>query len=407
MAIKTEKLWFTNQTGQKLAALLDLPGGSVRSCALFAHCFTCSKDIFAAREVARHLAGLGFAVLRFDFAGLGQSQGDFADTNFSSDVSDLVEAAKALEKRGLAPELLVGHSLGGAAAIMAAPKIPSIKALVSIAAPANPAHVMKHFDTVKPEIEAQGIAKVQIAGRPFTVKQQFLDDLAGSSLDEAQRAYKGALLVLHAPLDQVVGIDNAAQIFTRAQHPKSFISLDNADHLLSRRDDASYVAGLIATWAQRYLSFPKETVKKRPDEGVVRATERDPNGLTIDLYVGKEHHLISDEPLALGGANLGPTPYQLVSSGLASCTALTLRMYARRKKLPLEAVSVDVSHDKVHASDCEDCERPGAKIDLFHRSIRLEGELNAEQRKRLLEIADLCPVHKSLHATAKIETVLE
>ena len=406
MTALQEKIRFSGHDGKPLAALLNKPAGVIRSVAIFAHCFTCSKDIFAARQVAMRLTGLGFAVLRFDFTGLGHSEGEFANTNFSSNVEDLCAAADYLSSVGMAPSLLIGHSLGGAAVIKAAPDIPSIKAIATIGAPGDPAHVAHNFGEARAEIEAAGIAEVILAGRPFTIKKQSLRDIEQASLAEAQQRFKGATLIMHAPLDNIVGIENAADIFMRSRHPKSFISLDGADHLLSRQPDAEYAAQLIGAWADRYLPPIDTSNSEGPEEGVVRSAERHKVTLTQDIFVGDKFRLVGDEPKSVGGSDFGPTPYQFLAAGLASCTSLTLRIYAKHKGLDLTSVAVDVSHDKIHAEDCEACEQTDGKIDQFTRRIHIHGNLSSEERQKLLEIADKCPVHRTLHAVADIQTEL-
>ncbi|MHA1529401.1 MAG: bifunctional alpha/beta hydrolase/OsmC family protein [Alphaproteobacteria bacterium] len=402
----SEKLEFTGHGGDALAARFDTPDGPFKAVALFAHCFTCSKDIPAARRIAARLAGLGIAVLRFDFTGLGHSQGEFANTHFSSNVGDLVAAARHLEDLGQAPALLIGHSLGGAAVLAAAADIPSAKAVVTIGAPADPAHVIHNFGARIDEIREAGEAQVSLAGRPFTIRRAFLDDISAARLTPAIAGLKRALLVLHGPRDQTVGIENAGEIFAAARHPKSFVTLDDADHLLSRAEDAEYAAEVIATWARRYLGLTDDPAPAGAPEGIVRVSEADPAGFLQDVAAGPKHHLLADEPTAYGGTDAGPTPYQLLSAGLGACTSMTVRMYARRKGWPLEHIAVDISHDKVHARDCADCPDQTAKIDLFQRTIRLDGPLDADQRARLLAIADRCPVHRTLEGTIRVETVL-
>jgi putative redox protein len=402
----TQKLEFTGHGGEVLAARFDLPDGKVKAVALFAHCFTCSKDIAAARRIAARLAGLGIAVLRFDFTGLGHSQGEFANTHFSSNIADLVAAARHLEGLGQAPALLIGHSLGGAAVLAAAAQIPSAKAVVTIGAPADPGHVIHNFGGKLDEIKAAGQAQVSLAGRDFTIRQDFIEDVSAAKLTPAISALKRALLVLHAPGDQTVGIENAGEIFGAAKHPKSFVTLDDADHLLSRSEDAEYAADVIAAWSRRYLGLKDDPARPGAPEGVVRVSEADPAGFLQDVEAGPKHHVLADEPAAYGGTDAGPTPYQFLSAGLGACTSMTVRMYARRKGWPLEHVSVDVSHDKVHAQDCADCPDKNAKIDVFQRRIRLDGPLDADQRARLLAIADRCPVHRTLEGNIKVETVL-
>ena len=402
----SQKISFTNRQGQQLAARLDLPLGPPRAYALFAHCFTCSKDIFAASRIAQGLNSNGIAVLRFDFTGLGASEGEFANTNFSSNMEDLVDAAQFLETEHQAPALLIGHSLGGAAVLAAAPQMDSVKVVATINAPADPDHVKENFSYAIPEILEAGEAQVSLAGRPFTIKQQFLEDIAQQKLLDTVSTMKKALIVFHGPLDQQVSIENAAAIYGAAKHPKSFISLDQADHLLSSREDAAYVADILGSWANRFLpALPED--QDLPDEGDVRVRENGLGRFTQSISVGGRHSLTADEPPRLGGLDTGPTPYDLLLSGLGACTTMTMRMYAQRKGWPLDRASVTLHHDKIHAEDCEACETSSGKVDKIQRKIHLEGDLSAEQRARLLEIADKCPVHKTLHSEVRIESALE
>lgn len=400
----TEKLTFDSADDHELAARLDLPEGPHLATALFAHCFTCSKDIPAARRISQRLSAQGIAVLRFDFTGLGHSGGEFASTGFSTNVSDLVAAAKALEVRLTAPDMLIGHSLGGAAVIAAAERIASAKAVVTIGAPFDPSHVAENFAEKHGEIEAEGEAEVCLGGRPFTIRQSFLDDVSQASLRGALESLKKALLVLHAPRDAIVGVENAAEIFMAAKHPKSFVTLDDADHLISKASDAEYAAEVIASWAARYLEMRAPAPPPGAPEGITRVSEADPAGFLQDVMSGPRHHTLADEPEAYGGTNRGMTPYGFLAAGLGACTSMTIRMYARRKGWPLAHVRVDVSHEKVHAQDAGT--RASGKIDAFHRVITLEGDLSEEQRARLLEIADKCPVHQTLERENHIETKL-
>ncbi|WP_424942878.1 alpha/beta fold hydrolase [Aliiroseovarius crassostreae] len=402
--MSTERFTFKGHGGHDLAARLDMPDGPHLATALFAHCFTCGKDITAARRIADRLAGLGIAVLRFDFTGLGHSEGEFENTHFSSNIEDLVLAAQALEARGMTPGLLIGHSLGGAAVLKAASQISGVEAVVTIGAPSSPANVVKQFSDALPTISARGEAEVKLAGRPFTVRQSFVEDVQDQVLEQAIHNLSAALLVLHAPRDETVSIDHAAKIFMAAKHPKSFVTLDNADHLITRREDAEYVAEVISAWVTRYLDLTPPAPPIGAPEGVVRVSEADPNGFLQDVQAGPFHHTQADEPLAYGGTNKGMSPYGFLSAGLGACTSMTIRMYARRKGWPLDHVWVDVCHDKVHAQDAETGTR--AKIDKFRRKIRLIGALSDEQRQRLLEIADRCPVHRTLEASSEVETVL-
>lgn len=403
--MKTERLEFKGHDGSVLAARLDLPVGKPAAYALFAHCFTCSKDIPAARRIAQRLASLGIAVLRFDFTGLGHSGGEFANTGFSSNVADLALAADYLRENYQAPQLLIGHSLGGAAILAAADRIAEAKAVVTIGAPAEPEHVIHNFGDHVNTICNQGSAEVELGGRAFTIRREFIDDISDVSLEAKVKHLKKALLVLHAPMDETVSLDNAARIFQMAKHPKSFITLDNADHLLTRVEDAEYTAEVISTWVQRYIDVELLPKQMNAPEGVVRVSEADPDSFTQDISAAG-HHIIADEPVSYGGNYLGSTPYQLVAAGLGACTSMTIRMYARHKKLPLEHVQVDVTHDKIHAEDCSSCEQSVGKVDQFVRRITLTGDLSEEERQRLLDISDRCPVHKTLEGEINIKTAL-
>ncbi|PKP84397.1 MAG: osmotically inducible protein C [Alphaproteobacteria bacterium HGW-Alphaproteobacteria-2] len=389
----TEKFTFEGHDGSELAGRLDLPDGALRGTALFAHCFTCGKDIPAARRISRRLAAMGIAVLRFDFTGLGHSGGEFENTTFATNVEDLV----------LAPGLIIGHSLGGAAVLAAAGRIDSLKAVVAIAAPFDPGHVTHNFKGALEKISAEGAAEVKLAGRMLRIGKGFVEDVKAERLAPKIAALGRALLILHAPRDAVVGIENAAEIFKAAKHPKSFVTLDDADHLISSAEDAEYAAGVIAAWVRRYLDLRHPAPPPGAPEGVIRVRESDPEGFLQDIAAGPRHHLLADEPEAYGGTNRGLTPYQLVSAGLGACTSMTIRMYARRKGWPLSGVQVDVTHDKVHAQDCS-VNTGEEKVDSFTRRIRLEGDLDVEQRARLREIADRCPVHRTLESVACIHT---
>ncbi len=406
MAVTSERIEFTGALGETLAARLDSGPGAPRAYALFAHCFTCSKDVFAASRIAEGLAAQGIATLRFDFTGLGASDGEFANTNFSSNVDDLVSAADYLRDNHAAPALLIGHSLGGAAVLAAAGRVAEARAVVTIGAPSDPGHVRHLFSADIDRIEADGEAEVKLAGRSFTIKKQFLEDIAGQRLADGIAAMRKALLVFHAPLDDYVDISNAGIIFGAAKHPKSFVSLDDADHLLTRKDDAIYVADVISAWVHRYLDGEAVSDLDEGEADVVTVSENGIGKFGQDIAVGP-HLFHADEPPSVGGRNSGPTPYQLLSAGLGACTTMTLRLYAGHKKIPLDRVSVDVRHTKVHADDCESCETLDGKIDAFTREITLEGDLDAETRQRLLEIADKCPVHRTLHSEVQVVTTLK
>jgi putative redox protein len=397
----SERFEFPNARGEKLAAVLDRPVGEPMAYALFAHCFTCGKDVLAAKRIADGLTMRGIAVLRFDFTGLGASEGEFANTTFSSNVDDLVAAANHLREMYRAPAILIGHSLGGAAVLAAAQHCPEAKAVVTIAAPADPAHVTGLFKEHVPDIHAKGEVEVALAGRPFRIRKEFLDDVAERKLHDCLANLRKALLVLHAPTDDLVGIENASAIFLAAKHPKSFISLSGADHLISKRADATYVADVIAAWSERYLDMVPEP-DVMPIEGVLVAETR--NGKFEQSVVAGKHRYLADEPTSVGGNGSGPSPYDYLLAGLGACTSMTIRLYAELKKLPLRHVSVHLKHDKIHAVDCENCETKEGKIDRIDREITLEGDLSAEQRARLMEIADKCPVHRTLHSEIDVRT---
>jgi putative redox protein len=399
---------FPGSLGTALAARLDLPPVKPAAFALFAHCFTCSKDTLAASRISAALTARGVAVLRFDFTGLGGSEGEFANTNFSSNIADLVAAAAWLRTRHEAPKLLIGHSLGGAAVLAAAPEIPEATAVATIGAPLEPAHVKHLIAPALPEIEAAGEATVELAGRAFRIKKQFLDDIGSRNGLEAIGNLRKALLIFHSPRDTTVSIDNAAQIFMAAKHPKSFVSLDDADHLLTRREDASYVAAVLAAWASRYIGAPAmEAQPIRADEpGIVTVAETRAGKFTQAITVGK-HRLFADEPVSAGGTDSGPSPYDLLLAGLGACSSMTLRMYADLKQLPLDKVTVRLRHEKLHAQDCAECDTKEGKIDRIEREIELEGKLDDAQRTRLLEIANKCPVHRTLHSEVWIPTRLK
>ena len=396
---------FENAEGHELAGVLDMPDKSPRAWALFAHCFTGSKNLKATRHISRALNDSGIAVLRFDFTGLGESEGDFADTTFSSNVTDLVAAAGFLEREHRAPGLLVGHSLGGTAVLRAATEIPSAVAIATIGAPSHPSHVIERFEDAVAEIRTLGEAAVNLAGRTFTLRRPFLSDLERHPLPESLGDLRTALLFMHAPLDEIVELDNASELFLEAKHPKSFVSLDGADHLLTGEDDARYAGRVLAAWAEKYLfgvDEPAEGLAAPAGEAAARTLS---TSLTTELNAAG-HRLIADEPEDYGGDNLGPTPYDLLSAGLASCTTMTLQMYAQRKGLALETATARVRHDKIHAKDCADCESEDGKIDEFQRTILLTGDLTKAERQRLLEIADRCPVHKTLHGVIRIRSRL-
>jgi len=404
--MRSQKVTFTNKEGIKLHARIELPADrKPGSFALFAHCFTCTKNLSAVRNISRAITGAGFGIMRFDFTGLGDSEGDFSDTNFSSNIDDLIAAADYLKELFMAPTLLIGHSLGGAAVLHAANSIKTVQAVATIGAPADPKHISKLLSSDLKDIEEKGMAEVHIGGRPFNIKKQFLDDLKAVDMHDVLKNLQKAVLISHSPQDRVVEIENAAKIFQAARHPKSFVSLDGADHLLSDSQDSLYLGNVIAHWAKRYIAFAEPQKPETHLQVVARLTEE--NKFTTAIKAG-QHFLTGDEPEKYGGNNFGPTPYDFVSSGLATCTAMTIRMYADRKNWKVDEVNVHISHNKVHGEDCKKCENDSSsKIDRFTREIELIGDLDDQQRQKLLEIANKCPVHKTLLSDIEIKTELK
>ncbi|MFO7689109.1 MAG: alpha/beta fold hydrolase [Cryobacterium sp.] len=430
MSGQSERLEFPGSQGAALAARLDLPESAPRAFALFAHCFTCSKDVLAAARISRALTDFGIAVLRFDFTGLGQSGGDFANTNFSSNIEDLVHAADYLREHYAAPSLLIGHSLGGAAVLAVTHRIPEVRAVATIGAPADPDHLSHLLRESRAEIEALGEAEVQLAGRTFRIRRQFLTDIAAQPQTERIGNLGAALLVMHSPTDSTVDADNARRIYEAARHPKSFVALDGADHLLTKPTDAVYAAAMLATWAGRYaFTAPAETPlsaqampftgsiavaeqssptphvgRPQPAEGLVVVSESGAGAFAQNVAVGR-HRLKADEPEPLG-TDTGPSPYDFLLAGLGACTSMTVRMYAQRKKWPLEKVTVSLRHSRIHAQDCANCETETGQVDRIDRVMRFDGPLDDEQRQRLREIADKCPVHRTLSSEIIIDTTV-
>ena len=386
----------------QLSGALELPEGPVRCYALFAHCFTCGKDIAAASRIARALTSAGIAVLRFDFTGLGNSDGDFANTNFSSNLQDLLAACNFLRSQYEAPAILIGHSLGGAAVLAMANDVPEVKAVVTIGAPHRADHIAQAFSASMDEIVEYGEAQVDLGGRKFRIKKQLLDDLEHQQQADLGKLRR-ALLVMHAPLDKVVGIEEAEKIYLAARHPKSFVSLDDADHLLTRKADSEYVAHVIAAWVDRYVPTIKQDNANLP-KGHVKVEEKN-HKFTQHVY-SDSHHWLADEPIAVGGNNAGPDPYEHLLAALGACTAMTLRMYATHKSLPLTHVAVELRHSRNYFEDCEGCDEQPLRIEALERVVTLHGDLSDAQQQRLLEIADRCPVHRTLHNDLQVKTLL-
>ncbi len=399
----TQKIKFNNKKGYQLCAKIDLPlKKNPYPFVIFAHVFTGNKNLTASKHISRALTMNGFGVMRFDFTGLGESEGDFSDTNFSSNVEDLEAAAEYITEKYMAPAVMVGHSLGGAAAIFAASKIDSIKAVVSIGAPSYPEHVTHLLKDKREEIEKNGCAQVDIGGRKFTIKKQFLDDLEAQEHVPVIQNLDRALLVMHSPQDNIVGIENAANIYKLAKHPKSFVTLDRADHMLTNKNDAFYAGNVIASWVKRYIEFP-EIEKLETDQQVVVRLEGD--DFTTEVQMG-EHSIIADEPVKVGGNDFGPSPYELLNASLGACKAMTLKMYARRKKWDLEDVLVHISYSKSNKYEEHqaDPENANSRIDRFDIELELVGNLDDAQKQRLLEIASKCPVHKTLDSPTEFVT---
>lgn len=404
--MQSDRVEFSNASGETLSGVIQSPDGEARAWAVFAHCFTCSKKSLAASRVARGLAEQGIGVLRFDFTGLGDSDGDFSTSGFSSNVADLIAATTWMAGQDKPVSLMIGHSLGGAATVVAAGQIDSVNAVVTIGAPSDAGHVVEQFRDSVPDIEAKGAAQVNLAGRPFTLSREFLDDVRAASVKDAAASLRKPLLILHAPGDDVVGIDNATGLFLAAKHPKSFVSLDRADHLLTGKGDAAFVVDVITGWAGRYVRQASEAeTANAPQAYKTVVSETLANGPYQNEVLIGGRRFLADEPASVGGADTGPDPYAWVTAGLGACTSMTLRMYATRKGWPLERVTVGLEHAKKHADDCVDC-GPKDRIDVFTRYIQIDGDLDDDQRQRLLEIADRCPVHRTLEHGAKVETHL-
>lgn len=392
-----QKISIPNSNGETLHAALDLPKGQgVEHIAIFAHCFTCSSQLSIVRNISRELTNFGIGVLRFDFTGLGHSEGEFEDTNFSHNLEDLISVYRYMQGHYKAPELLVGHSLGGAAALMASGSLGQVKAVATIGAPADAVHVQHLFGQQLHHILEQGEAELNIGGRPFRIKKQFLDDLEQHDADQVIPNLRIPLLIMHSPQDRIVGIENAAKIYQWAHHPKSFISLDGADHLLTNKADSIYAARMIASWADRYLNIRDNTsTSPHNDAQVVAHLDLD-DGFTTHISNGK-NHLLADEPEDVGGAGLGFSPYEIIQAGLGACTNMTLKLYAQRKKWPLTQVRTSLSFQRKEIN--------GVKKPAIQKSIELQGPLSEEQRARLLEIASKCPVNKSLIEGFHIQSV--
>lgn len=406
---KSQLIKIANRNNEMLSAIIERPPVSTQGkMAVLAHCFTCGKNLRAARFISDSLVSRGFTVLRFDFTGLGQSSGDFAQTSFTANLDDLVSVATWLTENEQPPTLLVGHSLGGAAVVHAAANIPSVRAVATVGAPFDPAHVSHLFPLGAEELADEDTVDLNLGAHPVKISGHFVRDLQQHNASEVARNLRCALLVMHSPIDAIVGVDNASSLFTAAKHPKSFVSLDNADHLLTKEADARYAGETIAAWAGRYLTTAASTVETE-EQGVARISNEE--GFTTQMLFGG-HAFLADEPQSLGGENLGPSPYDLINAGLGACTAMTLKMYARRKNIPFDDITVHLNHKRRRVDDVEACmagevdaDQQG-NFDQFERLIEITGNVTDEQRQRMLEIADRCPVHRSMERRSTIITKL-
>ena len=404
--MNTVRLEIKNKKGLKLQAYLELPANQrPNQFAIFAHCFSCNSNFNAVKNISRSLSNHGFGVLRFDFTGLGRSEGEFAESHFSANVEDLLDVNTFLEKNYKTPSLLVGHSLGGAAVIVAASKLENIKAVATVGAPATVGHVTHLFSHGINDIPKKGDVEVKIGGRPFKINQEFVDDFSKTDLPEIIKDLRKPILVMHAPFDKVVGIENAHEIYHNAIHPKSFVSLDDADHLLSRPKDSIYVGNMIGTWVERYFEPEENNMISTEGEQLVGHLNLLEDNFTTSIQT-KKHSFIADEPASIGGDDFGPSPYDFLSAGLAACTVMTLKMYATHKKWDLQEVFVYITYSKKHSDDLDiDIEKP-TRFDHLNKKLKFVGNLDEKQIKRLKEIASKCPVHKTLQSDIIIETEL-
>ncbi len=394
----TKKVRFQSANGNELVGYIQVPVNQhPEHFAVLAHCFSCTKNLGALREIGRALTQEGFGILRFDMTGLGESEGDFGQTGFVSNITDIVSAYHFLEAEYQAPDLLVGHSFGGTAALCAATMMPSTEAVVTIGSPSDPRNVLKRFGESLEEIQVKGSATVKLEGRPFNISQKFVQSLLSDDLEEEVATLNKAILVIHSPQDNVVTVDNAKRIYDFAKHPKSFVSLDGADHMLTNKRDSNYVGKLIASWAKRYLPQRLDYDDLKRSQAITVRLDDDEK-FTTEI-MARHHSLLADEPEKVGGNDFGPAPYELVTAGLGACTAMTLQMYARRKNWPLDRVEVELDHSK-------EVDEAGESVDIFTRKIRIKGALDEIQRARFLEIANKCPVHRTLEKGSKVVTEL-
>lgn len=404
--MKSTRLKIQNNKGVTLQAHLELPANQKPNrFAVFAHCFTCSSTLSAVRNISRALTNYGFGVVRFDFTGLGRSEGEFADSYFSANVDDLIAVSNYMDMHYKAPELLVGHSLGGAAVLTAASKLKAVKAVATIGAPATVSHVKHLFSHSIDKIRENDTTEVNIGGRPFIIDKEFVADFDKTDLPSIVQGLRKPLLILHSPIDTIVEIKNAEQLYHNAKHPKSFITLDDADHLLTNTNDSNYAGNIIGTWVQRYFKPDENVMLETNGEQLVGHLNVIEDNFTTTMQT-KKHSMIADEPTSIGGDDFGPSPYEYLNAGLVACTAMTLKMYAKRKNWDLHEVFVYVTHSRTHSDDLGlDLETP-KHIDHITKKLKFVGNLDASQKERLKEIASRCPVHKTLASEVVFNTTV-
>jgi uncharacterized OsmC-like protein/pimeloyl-ACP methyl ester carboxylesterase len=404
--MKSTKLNIKNDKGFTLHAYLELPANQKPNhYAIFAHCFTCTSSLSAVKNISRALTNYGFGVVRFDFTGLGKSEGEFADSHFSANVEDLIAVSDYMFSNYKAPSLLIGHSLGGAAVISAAAKLENIKAVATIGAPATISHVTNLFSHGIDEIKDKGEVEVNIGGRPFKINNEFIDDFSKTDLLSIVKNIRKPMLILHSPTDTIVGIKNAEQLYQQAHHPKSFVSLDNADHLLSKSEDSNYAGNMIGVWVQRYFNAQENEMLETKGEQLVGHLNLLENNFTTSIQT-KKHTMIADEPASAGGDDFGPSPYEYLNAGLVACTAMTLKLYAQRKNWDLQEVFVYVTHSRKHSDDLGIEVNKPSYLDHISKKLKFVGNLDETQKQRLKEIASKCPVHKTIASEVVFETIV-